>query len=343
MIMKHNRLFYHGNEKGSTHRYFEGWYFKHCIGTDVFCIIPSIARDDKGAGGAFIQVITNKQSLCFPFPLESFCAQEESFHVLIDKNIFTEQGIHVDITTREHTLKADLHYGPFTPLHKTLYCPDIMGPFSYVPHMECNHGILSLSHRVTGHVLLNAQSHSFDDGTGYIEKDWGRSFPKSWTWFACHHFAKAQGACVMLSIAQIPFLGGNFQGLLAVCMINGKQIRIATYHGAHLLSNSIHNDISYIVLQQRGLKLTVTTRLQNGYPLTAPALGRMHRQIVEYPGCTCHVRLVHHNTVLLDSKGDCAGFEQAYSSLHEVPSQQCPGQMLTEALGCTKVRWRSSQ
>ena len=52
-----------------------------------------------------------------------------------------------------------------------------MGPFSYLSFMECYHGILSMKHSLEGTLSWNGQLIDFTNGIGYLEKDWGSSFP----------------------------------------------------------------------------------------------------------------------------------------------------------------------
>ena len=56
-----------------------------------------------------------------------------------------------------------------------------MGPFHYLPFLECNHAIISLRHHITGSLKVNNQKFQII-GDGYIEKDWGRSFPQDYLW-----------------------------------------------------------------------------------------------------------------------------------------------------------------
>ena len=77
---------------------------------------------------------------------------------------------------------------------------DIMGPFYYIPFMECSHFIVSMSNTVNGAVNINGIKHVFSDGLGYIEGDRGCSFPRRYFWTQCLF----DNNSVMLSIADIP-------------------------------------------------------------------------------------------------------------------------------------------
>ena len=109
-------------------------------------------------------------------------------------------GLHI----RLPGVTGDLRYDGRTPLRS-----DIMGPFAHLP-MQCRHGVVSMGHTVHGRVTVDGQTHVFGGGSGYAEKDSGRSFPKSYLWLQCNDFTPP--CALMLSIAHIPFLGGAFTG-----------------------------------------------------------------------------------------------------------------------------------
>lgn len=94
--------------------------------------------------------------------------------------------------------------------------------------METNHGVLSLDHKVNGSITINGEAREFMDGRGYIEKDWGESFPSSWIWMQSNGFSEV-GASFMLSIAVIPWLGSCFIGHLAIVHTGRETINLSTY------------------------------------------------------------------------------------------------------------------
>ena len=76
---------------------------------------------------------------------------------------------------------------------KTKYAPGIMGPFGYLPMMECYHGVVNVFHETYGSFEFTAESTDtidLNNGSGYIEKDHGYNFPKSWIWIQSNCFKK---------------------------------------------------------------------------------------------------------------------------------------------------------
>lgn len=178
-----NPTYFRGSKKRRS--YFEGWYFK-CISRDrsrAIALIPGMAIDANGQKIAFIQVInaTTGKTYYFRFDYTDFQSRSTQFDVSIAGNHFSSEGLTVDSAQagvgaiRGALFFSDIKPYPTSPLH-----PGIMGPLSFVPNMECNHVIVHLSHRIDGQLVLDGEIFDFDDGIGYIEKDYGRSFPETY-------------------------------------------------------------------------------------------------------------------------------------------------------------------
>lgn len=242
------------------------------------------------------------------YPHSAFRADEDRLCVQVGETCFHAQGAHIDINSRVCHIQGELFYAPFTLLERTCYAPSMMGPFAYLPFMECNHDVISLHHKVSGSLQMEGERISLKGATGYIEKDWGRSMPRRWLWFQCSQFPRE--ASVMLSWALVPFLGTAFPGVIAVCHCGGRQFRLATYYGAKLTFDQAGEKRYGITLRQRHLQLSIQVDLNEGHPLLAPLQGNMCRTIMEYPACPCHVSLHDGNIPLFDCDGTSAGFER---------------------------------
>lgn len=221
------------HEKG-----FNGYYFKHQKGDQTLCLIAGQTEEEK-----FIQVITKDFSEKVPFTKE---------------NHFTKNGVILNIYSPEITLTGAIRYGELSSIKY-----DIMGPFCIFP-MECRHGIRSMKHTLKGAVTLNGERIDFTGGTGYIEKDSGRSFPSEYTWIQANDFPK--DASVMAAVARIPFLGMHFRGCICIIQYRGKEYRLATYLGAKILRCTSEK----ILLKQGKYILEIRIKNENSRELAAP-------------------------------------------------------------------------
>ncbi|WP_343208106.1 tocopherol cyclase family protein [Anaerolentibacter hominis] len=289
--------YYQGNKR--TGCYFEGWYLKHQACGYTLALIPSIHIDEQGRKSANLQVITDQFAEAIPFPHASFHASENQFQVLMGKNRFGADGISLDIQTPELNVTGVLRYGPFTPLSY-----DIMGPFGKLPGMECKHGILSLCHTLTGTLVINGTAYCFDGGTGYIEKDWGSSFPSSYLWTQCNWDTFVTNS-IMLSVARIPLGRVSFTGCICSILYNGVQYRLATYLGARILAAGRQE----AVICQGSSLLQIQVPPGKGHLLQAPVRGTMGRMIRENPSGPVTYRFFHKGHLLFDETLPYASFE----------------------------------
>ena len=103
-----------------------------------------------------------------------------------------------------------------------------MGPFAYIPGMECRHAVYSMKHTVNGELRVNDQIFRFENDMGYMEGDSGTSFPDRYIW--TQHFIP-EGS-VMLAAASIPLAGIRFTGTVGFLFYRNREYRFATYLGA---------------------------------------------------------------------------------------------------------------
>lgn len=288
---------FHATDKKKA--FFEGWYLKHQNTKETLALIPGIQIDRKGQKIAFIQVISDNESHFVTFPFAQFKADHKRFSVTIGENQFDDRGISLNIKTKKLSLNGKLIYGKFSPIRY-----DIMGPFAAFPFLECNHGILSMFHKVTGQLCFQGRQIDFIQGRGYLEKDWGVSFPKRYFWSQCNWFPN-QNCSIIVSAADIPFLGTCFLGTICVIHYRGKEYRLATYLGAKILNL----DANTLMLKQGGYLLKVDVKSPNSHRLKAPVMGNMSRIIREAPSCIVRYRLVKDERLIFDLSSDRAGFE----------------------------------
>ncbi|MDF2804212.1 MAG: hypothetical protein K0S61_4117 [Anaerocolumna sp.] len=288
-------------------RYFEGWYFKHQIGNQVIAFIPGINLGADGKKKGFIQIISNENSYYIDFPYERCKFNRKKCYVKIGANVFSKKGIKVNLHTPDIQITGKIKYGS---LERIKYC--IMGYYRYLPFMECKHEVISMKHSLKGYLNIFDNRLKLTEGRGYIEKDWGHSFPSQYTWLQCNRF-KGEDASFMLSIAKIPYLGFEFLGCICVIHYKGKEYRFTTYLGVKIKCATK----TEIYLKQGKYKLIIfldqeksneendvksSEKRKFGYQLNAPAFGEMNRPIKEDHLCECRFILLMEHSKVFDLK-----------------------------------------
>ena len=276
--------------------YFCGWYFRCQSGSQTLAVIPAVHRSGTGQSCS-IQLITDDASWYAGYPISDF--QKSGPVVQIGENRFGPQGIQLELHTAGLHASGSLRFGPLTPIGY-----DIMGPFRWVPGMECRHSVFSMRHSVNGEVLINGKSYFFRHGTGYWEGDRGRSFPEQYAWTQCSF---REGA-VMLSMAEIPLGRLRFTGTIGVVLWRGTQYRLATYLGAKVLRNRNGE----IVARQGRLQLTVRLLEDAPRPLAAPTGGAMVRTIHEHAACRAYYCFQTGSSILFAREAPDAAFEYEF-------------------------------
>ena len=263
-----------------------------------------------GDYSSFIQIITKNNSYFLNYSFNDFSFCNSPFFIKIDDTSFSLDKIDININDSFHRLKIEgsLHFSNHTSIKNNFFAPNIMGPFSYFPSMECNHAILSMKSSTSGSLVFNGNLINFDDGIAYIEKDWGTSFPKSYIWCQSNEFL-AFPANFMLSIATIPLGSFNFTGIISDISFENKEYKFATYYGAKLKKYDVNNDSISIEIQQGNKTLSVSSFSENSNFLLAPSKGKMKREILESISSKIDVQIKENDKVIFSNSGFNSGLE----------------------------------
>ncbi|MBN2540721.1 MAG: hypothetical protein JXB08_04260 [Bacilli bacterium] len=298
-------------------RYFEGWYYKMVTKDELHSValIPGISLNQTDSH-AFIQAFLTcnqngkkeMKTRYIRFDREDFHFDDSNRTLTIGKNVFTENHIHVELEIDGLTLWGDLRLNNLTSIQTTLFTPSIMGFFGYFQFMECYHGVISMDHTLDGELQIGNENISFSEGRGYIEKDWGRSFPKGYVWMQSNHFSD-NTTSFMFSHAVIPFLGMSFKGLIVNLISNHKEYRFATYNNAKIKQRSIKaNQVHYEIKRGR-YRLIVDAINEETISLSSPKNGLMNQSIKEGLSGTIELKLYCKNQLILEDIGRLSGLE----------------------------------
>ena len=308
-LMRNPDLFQGQKNLDKNVNYFEGWYFKNINKKEGISFIPGI-NIDGNYRKAFIQVITNDSSYYINYSIRDFEFGFEPFYIKIENNTFSKEGIHIDISdeAKKLNINGDIRYSESNNINTNILNPNIMGPFSYIPFMECNHAILSMKNRIQGLIIINNNRINFDNSIGYIEKDWGCSFPKSYIWCQGNNFKKSN-ACFMLSIADVPFKFLEFRGIICVLIIDNQEFKFTTYNNAKIIKYDINDNLINITLKKGNYSLNIKSKYNSGMKLAAPVKGKMKKDIFESITALITVTLKKNNNIIFSDTSTNCGLE----------------------------------
>jgi hypothetical protein len=148
-----------------------------------------------------------------------------------------------------------------------------------------------MDHSTEGILALDGEKIDFDAGRGYIEKDWGHSFPDAYVWIQSNHFS-IPGISIKLSIANIPWIGRSFVGFIGGLWLKDRLIKFTTYNKSIMLKSEININHVFIILQNPGYRLEISVNRDEATSLASPVMGLMDGRIDESMSAEIHVKLL---------------------------------------------------
>jgi len=306
---------YQGRDKRPP--YFEGWYYK-LVGPRErhrFAIIPGIFKGaDSEESHSFVQILngTTGETTYHQYPVHAFQAARQRLRIDVGPNQFALKRIHLEIASPRRSVTGALTFSDVSPWPSTVMSPGVMGWFAWIPFMQTYHGVVSLDHAIEGTLTVDGEEIDFSGGRGYIEKDWGRSFPEAWIWTQSNHFDQP-GISFTASIATIPMLGFSFRGFIVGLWHEQKLHRFATYTGARIEELHIDDKSVQVHIRDRDRRLEVTARRAKGGVLRGPTGIDMAGRVPESLQAVVTVRLSAlregEPSVIFQGSGRCAGLE----------------------------------
>jgi tocopherol cyclase len=306
----YNPEIFQGNLKRK--HYFEGWYFKHVTSdcTRIVSVIPGVstARNDPHA---FVQIVDSGtgESDYIKYSLGEFTWKRRFFSIGIGSNVFTDKYLILDLKGDNIQIKGKIVYQNAIRYPRNIFSPGIMGWYSFIPFMECKHGIVSVTHDTSGKLSIGGDNVDFTGGKGYIEKDWGSSFPEAWIWIQSNNFNEHNDS-FSFSIAKIPWLGSYFVGFITFFYHRGQFYLFSTYNGSAISEMTKNEDSILIKIRNKNYAIGIRVLSNSFAELRAPVLGDMSRSIKESTDSEVQLELFDkYGTVVYAGTGKCAGLE----------------------------------
>ena len=285
---------YHGYGKSGP--FFEGWYYKlvDAAERNSLAVIPGIfLGEDSSADHAFVQVLDGMtgSATYHQYDVQDFHAAKDRFEIQVGPCTFSDTALSLHIDDGTLRASGDVHFDGVTAWPVTLRSPGIMGWYGWVPVMECYHGVVSLDHTLRGVLAINDSRIDFTGGRGYIEKDWGQSFPSAYVWLQTNHFAQP-GTSLTASIAIIPWWRTSFTGFIIGLWHDQQLYRFATYTGAEVEHLTVDDSHVHWVVRDRKHRLTIRAERAVSGLLKAPYRTEMHKRVDETMQAVVDVSLV---------------------------------------------------
>jgi hypothetical protein len=164
-----------------------------------------------------------------------------------------------------------------------------MGYSYYIPTLPCYHSVLNKSHLISGEIQYPDNNYLLDNALGYMEKNWGTSFPDNYFWM---HAVDPTNPSISLlfSQAEIKWLGKSFIKHIGHLRLNGEELDLKMLAQFEVTYDFLNEDNPKIILKSKQIKLELSFGTSQKYVFKGPAVGKLSRDIL------------HHSDTLIDLK-----------------------------------------
>lgn len=302
MLKKLSPQFFQGTRKKS--KYFEGWYYK-ISGVDyTMSVIAGVSLGNDSH--AFIMLYDNKDlSEYVRYPLDTVGFSDNVF-IKIDKNVFSESRFSLDIESNKNIIRADIKFQNIISYPRKIIHRSIMGLLNYIPFQQCYYDIANIRSNTAGSVNINGKSYSINGGIGYVEKNWGTSIPKAWTWVQANRFGDETS--ITAAVATVPYMKKIFTGVACIVYTGGKFYNLSSYKFAKVIK--LDDKELCIANNQYELDLEITSK--GGKFVKAPVLGDMSRTIMSEITADVKAKLTdkRKQKIIFEGSSDFCGYEK---------------------------------
>ncbi len=282
------------------HSYFEGYYVRFHNDTFSYAFIFAISKHPSDPH-AFLQIFDgiNHKNTYIRYETKSFYDDGETLHLGPNK-------------LSEHKLMIATEALKLTASFDDVISPEksAMGYFRFLP-LECFQEVLMLDGKLNGELIVNDQSHPIE-AKCYMEKTYGRQFPKCWFWIQANRFDGPISLSTGGGDIPLPLSKRHKFGFYAFLRVGEKIYRFGTFNRAKI---DIENMPPYdIVILKGPYRLRMNLKPGKTTLLKGPHKGgKMTLDVPESLEAVIRVRLYKHKDLLLDVTSRNTGMEWMYA------------------------------
>lgn len=259
---------------------FEGWFSKVDAKDAgiLFSVIWGYTTHEE-TRHAFLQFTSslNHETAYISYPIDEFWVEENPFVLHIGENRLYRGGMDLNFEQNGIKVQGTFRFEHLTPIRTSFLKPGIMGWLTHFPN-ECNHGIISMDHEVHGRISVGEEEFLINGAKGYMEKDWGISFPDNYVWAQANDF---EHSSIAFSYATVPMLGKSAKGFFLVLHHEGEEYRFSSIEGSYMIDFKVREDAFVAIIGKGSYKVVLKAKQTNPVALASPEHGEMRAKIKE--------------------------------------------------------------
>ena len=246
-------------------------------GENPIAFIPGVINN-KSFPHSFIQVFIGSEMKYYYIKgdISDFKAKRESLWIKIRDNSFSLNNISLNLSGKNNENQS-IYIKGHVKITDSVRWPGkgSMGLFNYINFLECYSQVCSLHSKLEGSILIDGKIVDFTGGCAYVEKNWGRNFPKDYFWVQASGFREKRAA-ITLSYGRIPLYLMKFNGFLGAVYLRDRIFTFTTINGSSIKIENNSNTFHIKLINKKYLlNINAYAESNNFYPFMGPYKNKM--------------------------------------------------------------------
>ena len=202
-------------------------------------------------------------------------------------NLLTTELIRIDV----NGLRIDLYLNSTHPFRTF---KNSMGYTYFIPNLPCYHSVLNTAQSVSGEIQHQGVCYILDHEMGYLEKNWGTTFPESYFWV--HAIDPNNPAISLLfSRAKIVWLGKTYIKHVGYLCFDGQQIELRELKNFSVSNSNLGPENRIIQIRSASAQLDLALEYGREVLFKGPKDGALSRIIQHQTDASIKVSLTYEN------------------------------------------------
>ncbi|HRE58805.1 MAG TPA: tocopherol cyclase family protein [Candidatus Kapabacteria bacterium] len=273
-------------------KYFEGWFqkiYSKEYNASILIIYGYATRNTEDRFG-FIQILLpQKAPEIIYFNRNEIACDSDGHIVQMGENLLTTEIILIN--TNDINVHLKLINNKVTRTFK-----NSMGYHYFVPNLPCYHSVLNTAHQVSGEIQQKDVRYILNNEMGYLEKNWGTSFPKSYIWLHAvdPHDSKVS---MLFSIAEIKWFGIKFIKHVGHFHFDDKQIDLRSLKNFAVSHQMPSKDTYQILMRSKTIQIEISIVFGDNILFKGPQGGVLSSDIIHFPDTDVQIRFTENNKI----------------------------------------------
>ena len=290
-------------------KYFENWLFK-LVSEDrnsVLVIIPVMELgSNQRCYVQFLNGITGETCVAY-YDLSELITSKYEMDFSFGENSFSEKGINISVDQKGLKGSGNIRFSEFMKYPSKGLRRNLMEYFSFLPFQHIYYAIISMQHKINGSVSINGQTLNFDNGTGFIEKTWGKYYPESWLYVGCNTFTLPDTFFVMTA-STINLVFTKMLSNIGYFYHKGELINVSFYTKARFTKFDHQGKVLFFEITKEKHRIEISLIPRNKGKIKIPS-ATDNRYVSESADSTLHLNYFVNNELILSTEGEHAEFD----------------------------------